>query len=274
MRGARSVKTRAPAADMVGMAKTGDLTQRVTATFTKMPGPVAAGIAFAFYPGVGLVVPLALDMSRAGLVEMNLLGVAWAFILSVGWLLTRIDASHRRHLVEWTTNLRNLDAAEFEWLVGEVFRREGWTVRETGGHGVPDGNIDLELFRNDQRRIVQCKRWTAWTVGVDDIRGFAGTLLREGLPGDAGIFVTLSAFSPQAEDEAKRIGLTLIDGRALLTRIEHVRHGEPCPTCHQPMRLDRSAHGWWFRCTTVGCRGKRDLGHDPGRAVALMAQRD
>jgi hypothetical protein len=36
-------------------------------------------------------------------------------------MAVRVEAGHRRHLVEWTTNLRHLDAAEFEWLVGEVF---------------------------------------------------------------------------------------------------------------------------------------------------------
>jgi hypothetical protein len=50
------------------------------------------------------------------------------------------------------------------------------------------------------------------------------------LPGNAGVYVTLSEFTPDARDEAKRPGLTLIDGRELLTRIEAERDGEPSPT--------------------------------------------
>ena len=147
------------------------------------------------------------------------------------------------------------------------------TVREAGGQGTPDGNIDLELVRDDQRRIVQCKRWTSWRVGVDEVRGFAGTLLRKGLPGHAGVFVTLSKFTPQAFAEAKEMGFELLDGRKLFARIEDVRRAEPCPECQLPMTLGRSRYGWWFRCTADGCGGKRDLGQDPGRVVELLAQR-
>jgi hypothetical protein len=47
--------------------------------------------------------------------------------------------------MEWTSDLRSLSAEEFEWLVGEFFRREEWDVRETGRQDGPDGNVDLEL---------------------------------------------------------------------------------------------------------------------------------
>ena len=40
-----------------------------------------------------------------------------------------------------------LSAEEFEWLVGELFRREGWKVEETGRQESPDGSIDLDLVR-------------------------------------------------------------------------------------------------------------------------------
>jgi Restriction endonuclease len=259
---------------MVTVAILDDLTQRFAAAFAKMPGLVAAGIVLALYPGIGLAVPLSLHMSRPGLVAMNLVGATWAFVVSIGWLGVLVDAGRRRCLVEWSGDLRNLNPDEFELLVGEMFRREGWTVRETGEHGVPDGNIDLELSRNHQRRLVQCKRWSAKPVNVDDIRGFAGTLLREGLPGHAGFFVTLSTFTPQARAEAEQIGLSLLDGRELYARIEQVRRAEPCPKCQRPMTLSRSTYGWWFRCTASGCGGKRDLGRDPGRVVELLAPRE
>jgi len=97
----------------------------------------------------------------------------------------RCDAGGGKNLLEWTTDLRLLDAKEFEWLVGEVFRRDGWTVDETGSQDGPDGNVDLRLTRDGVHRIVQCKRWTSWNVGVDTVRAFAGTIMREGLPGSA-----------------------------------------------------------------------------------------
>jgi restriction system protein len=163
-------------------------------------------------------------------------------------------------------------ADEFEWLVGETYAREGWTVRETGRQEGPDGNVDLKLAKDGTRLIVQCKRWVSRLVGVDEIREFAGTLMREGLTGSDGVFVTLSDFTQPAKAESGQIGIELINGRKLYSKIERVRQAEPCPICQQPMVLDRSSRGWWFRCVATGCTGKRDLGNEPGRALELLTQ--
>lgn len=225
-----------------------------------------------FYPVLGLLVPLVLRWGLVGVVEMNLLGVSLAAVIALGWLTGRVEAARRRHLVEWTTDLRLLNAEEFEWLVGETFAREGWTVRETGRQGAPDGNIDLKLARNGDRLIVQCKRWTASQVGVDEIREFGGTLLREGLKGSNGLFVTLSDFNGAAVSEGKALGVRLMNGRELHERMEKVRKSESCDICGRPMLLDRSQHGWWFRCVTQGCPGKRNLASEPGRAIELLTR--
>ncbi len=229
-----------------------------------------AALVVLLYAGGGLLVPLALRWSLPWLVLANVLCTVWAGVIGLAWFGMRIQSTFRRHLVEWTTDLRLLDAGEFEWLVGELFRREEWTVEETGSQEGPDGNIDLRLTKEGRRVIVQCKRWTSWLVDVDEVRKFAGTLLVEGLPGSAGIFVTLSDFTAQARDEADKAGIALVNTRQLFERVEKVRKTEPCPNCQAAMRLDRSTHGWWFRCVAPGCSGKRDLGRDPGRAIELL----
>ena len=61
------------------------------------------------------------------------------------WLFVQIQARDRRHLLESASELRLLDGEELEWLVGEVFRREGWTVLERGRQDAPDGYIDLDF---------------------------------------------------------------------------------------------------------------------------------
>jgi hypothetical protein len=66
--------------------------------------------------------------------------------------------------------------------------------------------------------------------------------------------------------------LQLIDRRELYQRIERVRRPEPCPICEKPVVLDRSQHGWWFRCVADGCTGKRDLDREPALAVELLTQ--
>lgn len=224
------------------------------------------------YGGIGLAIPLAAGWSVPWLVAANITGSMLAFSFLVMWLAIRVQEGRRRNLLEWTTDLRRLDAMEFEWLVGELFRREGWRVEETGQHGRPDGGIDLLLRRGRERAIAQCKRWTSWKVGVEDIRVFAGALAREGLPSKAGQFVTLSDFTEQARREANQLGMTLLDGVDLYARVEKVRRPEPCEICKAPMLLDRSSRGWWFRCVTPGCAGKRDLGRDPGQAVELLTE--
>jgi Restriction endonuclease len=235
-----------------------------------VPGRGVLALAGLSYLGFGLALPLLLGWPALWIFAANVWGTAFAASLLFGWLFVQIEARDRRHLVEWTSDLRLLDAQEFEWLVGELFRREGWTVTERGRQGGPDGNIDLELRRGAERRIVQAKRWQSWQVSVDDIRGFGGTLLREGLSGSAGVFVTLSNFTEQARAEAKTSSIELVDGRDLFARVEKVRRPVICDICHQPMLFDRSIHGWWYRCVTADCTGKLDLGAEPGRAVALL----
>jgi HJR/Mrr/RecB family endonuclease len=239
---------------------------------SKSSGTEVAVLSLLLYGGIGLVLPLALGWPTWNLVEANVVGTASAAVVCLGWLFARIEAGHRRHLVEWTSNLRLLDSEEFEWLVGEVFRREGWAICETGRRDGPDGNIDLTMTRNGTRKIVQCKRWSSWPVGVDEIRKFLGTLMREKLPGDAGIYVTLSNFTEQAREEAEQAGIRVIDNRDLYSRIEKVRRTESCPVCGTPMILNQSQYGWWLRCVTPKCKGKRDLSNDPGRAVEMLIQ--
>lgn len=114
------------------------LDRAVMALVDHVPGWAIAALALVFYPGLGLFLPLALNWRSAWLIDANVIGVCGAAVLSLGWFAAQVEAAKRRHLIEWTTEFRHLDAEEFEWLVGEMFRREGWKVEETGGHGTPD----------------------------------------------------------------------------------------------------------------------------------------
>jgi restriction system protein len=237
---------------------------------TRVPPRGVAILAAVLYFGVGLALPLGLGWGPFQIVGFNFLGTVLAGTLLLFWFVVQLEARDRRNLLEWTSDLRLLDSREFEFFVGEVLRREGWSVIQRGKQQGPDGNIDIEIERGTESRIVQAKRWQSWLVGVDEIRAFAGTLVREGRPGSDGIFVTLSDYGDQARAEAKTIGIELIDGRDLYARAEKVRRPVICSICNGRMVLDRSVHGWWYRCVTTGCAGKRDLGADPVRALALL----
>jgi restriction system protein len=189
----------------------------------------------------------------------------------IGQLEGQIKMRDRRHLVDWTTDLSQLSAHEFEWLVGEAFRREGWSVEEVGRHGQPDGNIDLELRQSDTTVIVQCKRWHGH-VGVKEIRELAGTLMRDGTQPTRRYLVALAQFSEAALEEANRHGIWAIDGKSLRSQVDKVRRREPCPECGSAMELRRSQYGWWLRCPVRGCKGKRNLDKDAGKAVRLLVE--
>jgi len=248
------------------------LADRLLSLIKRISGKWVAALTIVFYPVLGLIVPLALDLPRSGLFVANVVGVYLAGLVSLGWLGGQLEAQRRRHLLEWTTELRHLNAEEFEWLVGETFRREGWMVTETGRQDAPDGNIDLQIERDGQRKMIQCKRWTAREVPVEEIRSFIGTLSVAGLTGRDGIFVTLSNFTQAAEEQAHKGHLELLDGKALRDRMDKIRRAEPCPICGRKMRLDHSPYGWWFRCVSPGCLGKKDLGGDPVRALEFLTE--
>ena len=258
--------------ETVLVSKSDDRVERAVDVVLRRIGfRAAAALAATFY-AAGFALPLAMHWPTLLLVLYSLTGTLLAGVVLFGWYQIRLDAAHKRHLVDWTTNLRLLNAEEFEWFVGEIFRREGFEVKETGSQQHPDGNIDLVLVKNGQRSVVQCKRWQSKVVGVDEIRQFAGTLMREELSAASGIFVTLSNFTEQARDEAEKLGLILVTGRQLQDRWMKVRRTEPCPLCGEAMLVGKSVRGWWLRCIAPGCTGKRDLATEPGRALELLTQ--
>lgn len=66
-----------------------------------------------------------------------------------------------------------LNWRQFEQLVGEAFRRQGYLITETGGNG-PDAGVDLILHKDQEKYMVQCKHWRSLKVGVAVIREFFG----------------------------------------------------------------------------------------------------
>jgi hypothetical protein len=257
----------------------------ITRTMGRLPLTVALLVAGAVYIGIGLALPLALDAPTGSLIGLNVIGAATAWALTLGWLFPVVEARARRQLLEQTTNLRLLSSREFEQLVGEVLRNEGWKVEEVGQHGRPDGGVDLEIRRGDRRRLVQCKRWQSWQVGVGEVRQLAGAMLRENLSSDAGVLVTLSDFSPAAIAEARKVGIELIDGAELIRRLEKAgatgilrndtrELAYPCPQCGTPMILGHNRHGYWLSCPNyVTDKGKLNLGSDPRLALERLIRK-
>lgn len=116
------------------------------------------------------------------------------------------DASNRSDAVAQMTWL------EFEALVGEFFRRQGYSVVTQGGAG-PDGGVDVLLKKGSDRYLVQCKHWRALRVGVQPVRELYGVMAAQRVAG--GFVVTSGSFTEEAEKFAAGREISLIDGIAL-----------------------------------------------------------
>lgn len=218
-----------------------------------------------------VLVPMLLRWVPLWYFALELCILVGAGFAGTAYIVRLVRDVKKRHLLEWTSDLRRLDADEFEWLIHELFEREGYQVTKVGSQSAGDGNIDLIMERGSERVIVQCKRWQSRYVDPAEIQRFAGTYAARGNVSGR-VFVTLSDYTAGAREAARRAGITLVDGRELIDRIEKVRRIEACPVCGTGMVLAKSVHGWWLRCPryTEGCPGKRDLSHEPGRAVELL----
>ena len=119
--------------------------------------------------------------------------------------------------------IRAMSWREFETLVGESYRRQGYSVEETGGGGA-DGGIDLVLHGKGQKILVQCKQWRSFKVGVKVVREMYGIMVAE--RADRVIVVTSGVYTQESTGFARGKPIELIDGKALVQLIKTVK-GEP-----------------------------------------------
>ncbi|MDP3191433.1 MULTISPECIES: restriction endonuclease [Comamonadaceae] len=200
--------------------------------------------------------------------------------------LSAIGRSKRKSLVSSVVGsssanaLNNMSWQEFELLVGEGFRQQGYQVIENGGGGA-DGGIDLVLRKGGDKFLVQCKQWKAFTVGVTVVRELYGVMAANGAAG--GFVVTSGRFTDDAEAFASGRNITLMDGAALFklinqspaaraTRPPPAETASPkavtaplCPVCSKSMvqrvakRGGSSGNAFWGCSGFPACRGTRPV---------------
>ena len=119
----------------------------------------------------------------------------------------------------WET-LRALSWRDFKGLVGEAYRRRGYTIIETGGGGA-DGGVDLVLEKNGETIFVQCKRWKMERIGVAIIRELLGVVYDKKASG--GIVITSGTFTQEAIDFSKGNPIKLINGKQLYAMIGRIK---------------------------------------------------
>ena len=137
-------------------------------------------------------------------------------VFLVGAAASAFAQSRRRKLVSEVGGagaraIDSLDWREFEELVGEAFRQQGFQVRETASGA--DGGVDLELRKGDELHLVQCKQWRAFRVGVSVVRELYGVMAARGASG--GFVVTSGVYTKDATSFAAGRNIVLIDGDQL-----------------------------------------------------------
>ena len=153
--------------------------------------------------------------------------------------------------------IRQLNWRNFEELVAEAYRRQGYRVIE-GGFGA-DGGVDLELRKGSELTLVQCKQWKVQKVGVNIVREMFGVLTASNA---IKIIVICSGkFTQQAIDFAADKPIELIGGNELLSLIADVQ-AEPnmeaskeasCPRCGSELVERQAKRGAHAGNTFLGC---------------------
>lgn len=216
--------------------------------------------------------------------------LAWA-VLIICWIAAGVSylrGRQRARLLETRIGLDSitaLDWREFEQLVGEAFRRQGYSIEETGLGGA-DGGVDLVLRREGRSWLVQCKRWRQRQVPVTTVREMWGLLAHHAADGIK--IVCVGDYTPDARRFASGKAIELITGQDLVAMVDAVRQTAPpvrapaartgptvvpspapapahvaspaCPKCSGPMvrRANRQTGSAFWGCTGYPrCRGTR-----------------
>ena len=204
----------------------------------------------------------------------------------------------RQALVENVTRseapgmLDNMSWREFEMLVGEGFRLQGYSVSENFELG-PDEGVDLRMRKDGETYLVQCKQWRAFKVGVPVVRELYGVMAAKGASG--GFVVTSGRFTAEAEAFAAGRNVRLLDGPKLEWMHKQARgvvstpgtaaapvpsvaggvqkNASPlspiCPKCLQQMKRRQATKGagagqdFWGCVTYPQCRGTRAVKANP-----------
>jgi restriction system protein len=237
----------------------------------------------AFFPWwvsiiAGLVVFIALSFIFPALAEDNqMLNIVALAAKNLAWLFSGLflipavssifKNKKQKKLIEQQrsiTTLKETSWSDFEVLVGEAFRRKGYSVNENIVAG-PDGGIDLTISKDGAIHIVQCKQWRSSKVGVPIVREMFGVL--KATKAESVFIVTSGEFTKDAISFANNLPIQLINGEQLMNlvadvqvekaasiiRIEHQENS--CPKCSSPLVKRIAKRGTNTGNEFFGCSG-------------------
>lgn len=226
--------------------------------FDRYGGPFLQG--FAAQANKGMFTPLAVMLMLA----------CW-----MAAAVSYVRRKTRKRLLDTQTGLDSIAAMnwrEFEMLVGEAFRRQGYSVEETGLGGA-DGGIDLVLRKDGRTELVQCRQWRNRQIKPSVVREMWGLVAHHRASGVK--IVCTGEFTREAEAFADGKAIDLVNGERLFSMIRSVRameqstdrvepifSSEPlgCPKCGASMvrRTNRHSNEQFWGCSAYPrCKATR-----------------
>jgi len=172
-------------------------------------------------------------------------------------------------------SLNEMTWKDFESLVGEYFRRQGYQVKETPEG--PDGGVDLRIKKDERSYLVQCKQWRFRKIPVSVVRELFGLVASENAAG--GFIVVSGLLTQEAQKFAENKPIYVIDGDTFYSFISQ-REKEAacfppnnqsslkiyrCPVCNSRMvkRVARkgpnTGQEFWGCTRFPSCFGTRDI---------------
>ena len=239
------------------------------AIFLVLLGLVTALFSFLILPALVPPAPPGLNFQTLFLPWVRPLGALLAFLFVFSGLMIVLRQWIDRITFRRQTgieSIRLLHWRDFERLLGETYRRQGYSVTLLGGARA-DGGVDLELRKDGQRLLVQAKQWRTTTVGVPKVRELWGAVADFGA--DGAIFVTSGRYTSDAQRWVHNKNLTLVDGPQLARMIKVIQQSEAlpapvaaaptpvqehaCPRCGHPMVLRAAKRGAHAGAQFWGC---------------------
>jgi restriction system protein len=235
-----------------------------------LPWWISVCVGIVFYVGLKFIIPsIVFDNPVLSTMASLSPGFAW---ISVIFLLPAAESAlkalrKRRRLDRQAgiESIRSLSWKQFEELLGEAYRRQGYVVRENTSRG-PDGGVDLSIKKGGNRCLVQCKQWRQCKVGVKVVREMYGLMTAEHASG--AIIVTSGFFTQEAKNFAAGKPVDLVEGSHLVDlirsvqrapRIEEQRNlsmqARPCPLCGNDLLVREARRGPRAGSKFWGCSG-------------------
>lgn len=152
--------------------------------------------------------------------------------------------------------LQDLSWQDFEFLLSEWFKKQGYSTELTGGGGA-DGGIDIKLHKDNQLYLVQCKHYKAWKVSVNVVRELYGVMTAEKALG--GFIVTSGRFTNEAYAFVQGKQIELVDGPKLVEILDSnsiqntevlETKSDVCPQCGSKLVERKGKYGKFLGCSS------------------------